>query len=112
MKVKSQITPQIIAGAVTLLQPYIPELSPSSLVEALQTFGENSGRRHSKNVVIPPKGITPREAADILGCDVVTVRNYLRAGRLKGGKVGPRKWEVDPESVVALLPGALEGRNA
>jgi len=112
MKVKSQIPSSIIASAAVLLQEYVPDLSPSSLIEALRRYGETGGRRRSKSITIPPKGISRREAAELLGCSVGTVHNYLKSGRLKGGKIGPRKWEIDPESVIALLPGNAEEQKA
>lgn len=101
MKIKSTIPPALIASATVLLQEYIPELSPTSLIEALQQYGDND-RRSFKMVSF--QGISCREAAEILGCSSGTIVNYLRNGQLKGGKIGPRKWKIDPKSVAAMLP--------
>jgi len=38
--------------------------------------------------------LTVREVADLLRVDVVTVRRWLKAGKLKGFKLGWKSWRV------------------
>jgi excisionase family DNA binding protein len=44
------------------------------------------------------------EAVEILGVTSVTVRSYLKQGKLKGQKIG-RKWHITAESLKAFVSG-------
>ncbi|MGA9754343.1 MAG: helix-turn-helix domain-containing protein [Desulfobaccales bacterium] len=47
--------------------------------------------------------LTPEDAAKILKVRVETVREWLRTGRLKGLKAGPRMWRVRESDLEAFL---------
>lgn len=48
--------------------------------------------------------LTPHDVADILGVRVNTVWRYLRAGTLRGRKLGKsRHWRISPEDLDRFL---------
>lgn len=49
--------------------------------------------------------LTPEEAAGILKMRPETVREWLRTGRLKGLKAGPRMWRIKESDLVEFLKG-------
>lgn len=53
------------------------------------------------------------EAAEVLGLNVETVRNWLRAGRIKGVKLGKRYWRIPEREVQRLVfePYAKSGEG-
>lgn len=44
------------------------------------------------------------EAAEIIGCSVKSIRNYISAGKLKAHKVGG-KWKIYREDIEAFMRG-------
>lgn len=44
------------------------------------------------------------EAADIIGCSIKSIRNYIASGKLKAHKVGG-KWKMYPEDIEAFMRG-------
>jgi hypothetical protein len=81
-----------------MLQPYIPELSPESLVAALKNH--NPGR---PSTVIAEKPLTRQEAAALLSVSLNSVTRYMNAGLLKRIHIGERTVRIDPQSVRDLL---------
>lgn len=49
--------------------------------------------------------VTPEQAAEIMHMTSRTVYTYLRAGTLKGRKVGGRKWLILREDLEAFIRG-------
>ena len=95
----------IASAAVALLQPYCPELSPASLVEALKN--RNATPKASKM-----KPLTRREAAEILKVSIASINRYIKSGTLRAYKIGKRLVRIDPASVEALMqtaPAAAPG---
>lgn len=100
MQIKTQITAPVLAAAVSLLQPYIPELSTQNLITAIKNY-DNAQRPLEKQM-------TRKEAAAILAVDINTISRYIKAGTLKAAKIGKRAVRIDPQSVRALAErGAL-----
>jgi len=57
-----------------------------------------------------PEEVTTAEAAEILGCDTKTVRNYLRSGLLRWRNIAPPtstrpEYRIELESVLAIRTG-------
>ena len=98
MKIQTKITPNVIQAAVGLLAPYVPEISPTALVEALRDYG-------STKAATPEKPLTRKEAAEILGVSLPTINRLLNAGTLRRIRITPAAVRVDPASVRALLNG-------
>ena len=99
MQIRQKLTPAVLAAATGLLQPFVPELSPQSLVEALQKY--ETGERPAAGA--PEKPLTRQDAAALLSCSLNSVNRYMNAGLLRRVKIGPRTVRIDPASVRALL---------
>ena len=99
MVIHSSISPQVLAAATTLLQPYAPELSPRSLVEAIKSFSPADTGKNSRC----GKPLTRQETAELLSVSLPTVNKYIRDGKIRAHKVGSPLVRIDPASVRALL---------
>jgi len=51
--------------------------------------------------------LSPREAADLLGVSIVSIRRYYTAGRLRATRIGPKLVKFRPEDLEAFAAGAL-----
>ena len=102
MQITNRITPAVIQAATAMLSPYVPEISPQSLIAALRAYkiGESPKTRQQE------KPYTRKEVADLLGLSVQTVHRMMKAGRLRRIQVGLRAVRIDPASVKLLLDGA------
>ncbi len=47
--------------------------------------------------------LTPEEVAERLSISVYTVKDWLRAGRIKGVKVSPRLWRIKETDLQAFI---------
>lgn len=103
MKIKNTIPPAVLSAATTLLQPYAPELSPTSLVSALKTH--EHGGNLSERQQCP---LTRDEAAEMLKVSLPTLDRYLKDGAIRSAKIGKRLIRISPESVRAFLDGSQE----
>ncbi len=99
MQIRQKITPQVIAAATTLLQPYCPDLSPQSLIAAIRKY---SSTEQAETIDRP---LTRKETADLLKCSLNTVSRYLAIGKIKKIPLTARSCRIDPASVKALLSG-------
>ena len=86
----------ITEAAVTLLQPFCPELSPSGLVGALKNL--NAATKTPKM-----KPLTRRQVAEMLQISIASVNRRMKDGTLRAFKVGKRAVRIDPASVESLL---------
>lgn len=93
---RNTIPPTAIVNAtVSMLSPYYPDLSASSLVEAL--------KHREPTAPTIRKPLTRQEAATILQVSVNSINRYIKAGTLKAHKISKRLVRIDPTSVEALL---------
>lgn len=106
MKIKNGISPAILVAATSMLQQYIPDLTPTNLVAALKAFetADGTAKRTRPGVEKP---YTCKEVCELLGVTRATVGKYLKEGRLRGTRISPRVTRIDPESVRAALAGAV-----
>ena len=107
MKIKRGVSPEILVAATSMLQQYIPDLTPTNLVAALKAFAttpDETAKRTMRQGVEKP--YTVNEVSELLGVSRATVWHYLRDGRLRGARVSPRVTRIDPESVRAVLSSA------
>lgn len=100
MEIRNKITPQVIAAATGLLQPFIPDLSPQGLVSALKEYNASGPKQETDN-----RPLTRREAAELLKCSMNTISRYLSIGKLRKITLTERSCRIDPASVRALLSG-------
>lgn len=96
MNINQKINPQIIAAVVGMLQPYVPELTPSSLIKALE--GYQGDKLNEVN-----KPLTRAEAAALLSVSLNTVNRYLNEGKLRRIQLTARNVRIDYGSVKNLL---------
>lgn len=108
MKIKNGISPAILVAATSMLQQYIPDLTPTNLVAALKAFEtapDETAKRMTRQSVEKP--YTCNEVCELLGVSRSTVGKYLKEGRLRWVRLSPRVTRIDPESVRAALAGAV-----
>lgn len=107
MKIKNGISPAILVAATSMLQQYIPDLTPTNLVAALKAFetADETAKRMKRQSVEKP--YTCNEVCELLGVSRSTVGKYLKEGRLRWVRLSPRVTRIDPESVRAALAGAV-----
>ena len=98
MKINPGIQPAILAGASTLLAPFVPDLTPRTLVEALKAYGADATPK-------PVQGVTMREAAKRLGVCEMTVYRMVKAGQLPTARFAGRTVRVPAAALDALLSG-------
>lgn len=109
MKIKNGISPAILVAATSMLQQYIPDLTPTKLVAALKAFEtapDETAKRMTRQSVEKP--YTCNEVCELLGVSRSTVGRYLKEGRLRWVRLSPRVTRIDPESVRAALAGAAD----
>ena len=98
MEIQDRISPQIIAASVNLLQPFVPELTPTNLIAAL--------KEHQTTQTTAPKlekPMTRQEVAKLLGVSLLTVSRYLNAGKLRRIQLSGRSVRVDAASFRKLI---------
>lgn len=100
MQIRQNITPAVLGAVTALLQPYAPELSPRSLVDALKAY---ETKKNESDIQRP---LTRAEAAALLQCSLNTISRYLSCGKLKRIKLTERSCRIDADSVRALLTGS------
>lgn len=107
MKIKNGISPALLVAATSMLQQYIPDLTPTNLVAALKAFetADETAKRMTRQSVEKP--YTCNEVCELLGVSRSTVGKYLKEGRLRWVRLSPRVTRIDPESVRAALAGAV-----
>ncbi len=101
MQIKT-VTPPILNAAVSMLQPFAPELSPNALMDAIRTYDQATNAKPSCNIEKP---LTRRDVATLLGCSLNTINRYLNSGRLQKIRLTPRSIRITSASVKALLSG-------
>ena len=103
MMTKLNVPPEIVAAAVTILSPYISGLSPTALLQALETYNPNAVS--DKDARPPQKPLTRKEAAKELGVSVQSVDRYLNAGLLTRVKYSARAIRISADSVYNMMKG-------
>ena len=104
MRTTTQISPEILNAATALLSSYIPDLSATVLMKALETYNEDKEPSVQKNSR-PEKPYTRQEAADLLGVALPTIDRYMANGTLKRIRYSAHSVRITPESVHNLMEG-------
>ena len=97
MKVKNKINPQIIEAAVGMLKPYVPELSPTRLIAALEKY--SSDQIEDKEL---KPAYTVAEVCKLLKVSKPTVYAMEKRGEIEFTKLG-RLTRISAERVEAIL---------
>ena len=100
MEIKNGVPSAILAAATAILQPYAPDLTPKSLVEALKghASGEKEVRRNE-----PEKPFTRQEVCNLLGITLPTLEKYVQAGFLRKIRLSANAVRIDAASVREFL---------
>ena len=100
MEIKNGVPSAILAAATAILQPYAPDLTPKSLVEALKGHA-SGGKEVRKNE--PEKPFTRKEVCNLLGITLPTLEKYIQAGFLRKIRLSPHTVRIDAASVREFL---------
>lgn len=95
-----EINPQVLEGAVALLKPSVPELTPTKLVAALKSYDADKEEQKSTMWERP---LTIKETCALLGVTVPTVNRLVKRGLLVKYNISVRAVRIDPASVRKLL---------
>lgn len=100
MNLKNSIPSPMLAAAVTILQPYAPELNAEKLVCALKSV-DIQEKKMTSDIEKP---LTKKETTEILLVTMPTLDKLIKEGKIKAVKLG-RLVRIDRASVYALLYG-------
>lgn len=101
MKIKKQISPSIISAAVGMLAPFVPDISPTSLIAALETYDQ----QHAQNINDKPKKpYTIREVCELLGITKPTVYRMFHDGSLTKLKIGGTT-RIPADEILDIISG-------
>ena len=100
---KHTVPEHIVSTAVSVLQPYCPDLSPAGLIEALKRIDQPP-----RPVAPPRKPLTRRQVAEILQISIASINRRIKDGTLRAFKISPRLVRIDPASVEALMQAERE----
>jgi len=95
---------EILNAATVMLSPYIPGLSATVLIKALEPYNENKEPTVQKSSR-PEKPYTRQEAAELLGVALPTIDRYMAKGTLKRIRYSAHSVRITPESVHNLMEG-------
>lgn len=103
---QKEIPSEIMLATVGLLLPYIPNITSSSLKDALETI--NAPSAETEKNLRPQKPYTRREAAEILGVSIPSIDRYMADGRLTRVRYSARAIRISAESVHKLMACGAE----
>ena len=95
---------EILNATTVMLSSYIPGLSATVLMKALETYNENKEPTVQKSSR-PEKPYTRQEAAELLGVALPTIDRYMANGTLKRIRYTTHSVRITPESVHNLMEG-------
>jgi|GEM_PF-1721547 len=107
MKINSQISPAIIAAAATLLGPYVQNLTPGTLVEALKAFNGNAACPQSSRDTL-----TISDTAKLLRVSEMTIHRMLKSGQLPRIQFAGRTVRIPASAIDVLLAGNTQTTDA
>ena len=107
MNNQNNIPFEILNAATALLSPYIPDLSATALLNALETYNEDKEATASKQNTRPQKPYTRQEAADLLGVALPTIDRYMANGTLKRIHYSAHSVRITRASVHNLMEGGV-----
>jgi len=106
MKIQDRISKEVITAATSLLAPYVPEITATSLISAIK--GHQAAQTAAP---VFEKPLTRQEAAELLKVSLMTISRYLRSGKLKRIQLSGRTVRIDAASFRKLI-GSDTGTEA
>lgn len=88
---------EILTAATSMLQPYFPGLTNSTLLDALNNYNVSPIQDERET-----RPMTKKEVAEYLQISYPTVNRYMAKGLLKKIKVGERLVRITRDSVLRL----------
>ena len=101
MKINNKINSSIITAVVAMLSPFIPELSPTRLIAALQTYDSERKEQDAVNAR-PQQPYTVAEVCKLFRISKPTVYRMAERGELTLLKIGSST-RIPVDSVDRLL---------
>jgi excisionase family DNA binding protein len=99
MQIKETLSQEIIEDVCFLLRRYIPELTPTSLVNALKEYGNNTEATKEQAI---DKPLTRIETAKLLSMSLPTLDKLIKNGLIHANVIG-RRVLINPEEIKRLL---------
>jgi excisionase family DNA binding protein len=101
MKISNKINIEIISAIVGMLKPFVPDISPTRLLAALEDYDS------SKNLIDkrPQKAYTVAEAMTILGVSKPCIYKMFKDGTLTKLKIR-RATRIPASEINALITGS------
>jgi len=104
MNVPNNPSLEVIKTAVMLLQSSVcPDLTATSLIEALRSYGTTEIKPKS------PETVTIKEAAEILGVTTMTISRYMKDGTLPRIEIKGKRFVRLPRQAINALLTVSEG---
>ena len=107
MQIEKSLNQDVLVGAVALLQRHVPDLTPTTLVNAIRNF-DTEGKPHTAEIEKP---LSRKEAADLLRVSLVTLDKFIRTGALPSVKIG-RHVRIPANAVRDAITGKEGGAIA
>ena len=108
MKEKSNVPSEILNAAIAVLSPYIPGLSATVLMKALETYNEDKMDAAPKLPQRPEKPFKREEVAEMLGLSIPTIDRYMASGKLRRIRYSSHEVRITPDSVYNMMRGGAE----
>ena len=105
MRTKNNNSSETLNAATAMLASYIPGLSATVLMKALETYNEDKETAAPKQSSRPEKPYTRQQASDLLGVSLPTIDRYMANGTLKRIRYTTHSVRITPESVHNLMEG-------
>lgn len=108
MQIKNSVPSAILTAATAMLQPYVPDLTPKSLVMAIKDLNAGGIPQVAPNA--PEKPYTRAEVCNLLGISLPTLNRYIKCGMLRKITLSLHTVRIDPASVRNLLEKMNNGQ--
>ena len=108
MKIKQEISAEILNAATAVLSPYILDLTATVLLQALESYNADKEAIPAKHSQCPEKPFTREAAAEMLGLSLSSIDRYMAQGKLKRIRYSSHEVRIKPESVYALMERGIE----
>ena len=109
MRTTKEITTETLNAATAVLSPFVPGLSATNLLKAIESYNEEDKELDSSKQPLPPlKPYTRKGAAEALGVSVPTIDRYMADGRLTRVRYSARAIRISAESVHKLMACGAE----
>ena len=100
MRFIGNVSPEVLIIVKNALLPYIPELTPTKLVTALQQYDPDL----TNAIGVNDNYYTIQNAAKLIDCTLPTLYNWKRKGKILFKKVGDNTY-IPKEDIDKIISG-------